>query len=233
MELFVPRQPDPFIKRARDQEIAKFGHLNALVREVNNLILNSGVLTIVAGAGITVNSTDPQNPIISAAGGSQNLSQVLATGNDAGNQDAINFRDISLFGTLYDEGGTGFQILTAGALTLNIGTASTWAFSDDLTITGTNIDMSGIGVLTAGTGGIKTDIINNATAADLVITGTTNSNIFKIYDGGGFLLETKNNGNLDLAIQGTGIITMNAAPTYTGTVAGSAGLNIVNGLVMA
>lgn len=79
---------------------------------------------------------------------------------------------------------------------------------------------------------VKTDAINNATATDLVITGTSNSNKIIIGDSGAIMLETKNNGNIDLTVHGTGIITMNAAPTYTGTIAAAAGLSVVNGLIM-
>lgn len=46
-------------------------------------------------------------------------------------------------------------------------------------------------------------------------------------------LRTSSNGDLNLVVNGAGIVNMNGAATYTGTVAGAAGLNVVNGLIMA
>ncbi len=38
MRKLLPRQPDPYIKKATDQEIAKFGHLNAIINELNSIV---------------------------------------------------------------------------------------------------------------------------------------------------------------------------------------------------
>lgn len=61
-----PRQPDPYIKTARDQETAKFGHLNWLIGQINAIPIGSGVQSVVAGGNIIVDNTDPYNPIVSS-----------------------------------------------------------------------------------------------------------------------------------------------------------------------
>jgi len=43
MNYFEPQSPDPFIKKNEDQGLAKFGHLNAIVKTINTL----GVTTII------------------------------------------------------------------------------------------------------------------------------------------------------------------------------------------
>jgi len=35
MEKFVPQSPDPFLNKDEDMSLAKFGHINAIVDELN------------------------------------------------------------------------------------------------------------------------------------------------------------------------------------------------------
>jgi hypothetical protein len=37
MEKFVPQSPDPFLKKDSDMSLAKFGHINAIVEELNTV----------------------------------------------------------------------------------------------------------------------------------------------------------------------------------------------------
>ena len=58
MKKFIPKQPDPFIKKASDQELAKFGHLNALVDEI-------GIIPKLYVAQLTqVNTDAPEATVI-------------------------------------------------------------------------------------------------------------------------------------------------------------------------
>lgn len=41
MDLFVPQSPDPFLKKDSDMSLAKFGHINAIVDELN--VLNNAL----------------------------------------------------------------------------------------------------------------------------------------------------------------------------------------------
>lgn len=47
MTPFFPKSPDPFIKKEADMETAKFGHLNAIVANLNNI--RWGIVTLVGG----------------------------------------------------------------------------------------------------------------------------------------------------------------------------------------
>jgi len=53
MNKFYPAQPDPYIKHSPDQELAKFGHLNALVAVFNAWSGSQTGLTAKAGGGQT------------------------------------------------------------------------------------------------------------------------------------------------------------------------------------
>jgi len=56
------------------------------------IVANGGIQSIVAGTNVTVDNTDPQNPIVSASGGggsTPNLEEVLIEGNNAFNQSIV------------------------------------------------------------------------------------------------------------------------------------------------
>ncbi len=130
-------------------------------------------------------------------------------------------------------GGTNIQINddnSGGGSIFNTFQASgTWIAavaggSNIVQIDSTGLLTDNITELTAAAGvtinsGLKVDAINSATGV-LTIGGTS-------------LVLNSSLGNLDITIGLGQIITMNGANTYTGTVAGAAALNIVNGLVMA
>lgn len=49
MKYFKPQSPDPFIKKDADMALAKFGHLNAIVNELNQFHLNQTVAAYAGG----------------------------------------------------------------------------------------------------------------------------------------------------------------------------------------
>jgi hypothetical protein len=60
---------DPFIKNNEDTNPARFGHLNAIVDVITalqNTPPGSGIASVQAGTDISVDNTDPLNPIINS-----------------------------------------------------------------------------------------------------------------------------------------------------------------------
>ena len=60
---------DPFIRNNQDTNPAKFGHINAIVDAVTalqNIPPGSGVASVQAGTDISVDNTDPLNPIVNS-----------------------------------------------------------------------------------------------------------------------------------------------------------------------
>lgn len=111
-------------------------------------------------------------------GGGGNLETTLLAGDDANGQNALNFLDVSLTGTLYDHDGLGLDFISSDHLNLTVGAASTWTFGGDLIITGSNVDMSAITSLTVGGLGVITDSIVEKTAgAGIDVTGTSGTMI--------------------------------------------------------
>lgn len=55
---FVPSSPDLFLNDDPDMSLAKFGHINAIVNEVNKVTGNTAVVTQTTGitSGVTINS---------------------------------------------------------------------------------------------------------------------------------------------------------------------------------
>lgn len=53
MKYFTPKSPDPFIKKDADMSIAKFGHLNAIVNELNQFHLNQTIAAFAGGGQIS------------------------------------------------------------------------------------------------------------------------------------------------------------------------------------
>ena len=70
---FYPRTPDPFLGNNQDATIAKLGHINALIDYINDVPPGSGIQSIVAGTNVTVDNTDPLNPIVNAVSTLQNV----------------------------------------------------------------------------------------------------------------------------------------------------------------
>jgi hypothetical protein len=69
LKKFLPETPDKFLNTSADLPLARFGHINQLVNAINNLEESSGggiVESIVEGDNISIDNTDPANPIISA-----------------------------------------------------------------------------------------------------------------------------------------------------------------------
>lgn len=62
MEKFVPQSPDPFLNKDEDMSLAKFGHINAIVDELNvttalalaakNNVYNSNANAILGGLSV-------------------------------------------------------------------------------------------------------------------------------------------------------------------------------------
>jgi hypothetical protein len=60
---------DPFIRNNQDTNPAKFGHINAIVDAVTalqNIPPGSGIASVQAGTDISVDNTDPLNPIVNS-----------------------------------------------------------------------------------------------------------------------------------------------------------------------
>jgi hypothetical protein len=60
---------DPFIRNNQDTNPAKFGHINAIVDAVTalqNTPPGSGIASVQAGTDISVDNTDPLNPIVNS-----------------------------------------------------------------------------------------------------------------------------------------------------------------------
>jgi hypothetical protein len=69
LKKFLPETPDKFLNTSTDLPLARFGHINQLVNAINNLEESSGggtIQSIVEGDNISIDNTDPANPIISA-----------------------------------------------------------------------------------------------------------------------------------------------------------------------
>jgi hypothetical protein len=66
---FFPRLSDNNLIKGANSTLARFGHLNALVDYINNVPPGSGIASVQGGDGITVDDSDPLNPIINADGG--------------------------------------------------------------------------------------------------------------------------------------------------------------------
>lgn len=62
MEKFVPQSPDPFLNKDEDMSLAKFGHINAIVDELNvttalalaakNNVYTNNALAILGGLSV-------------------------------------------------------------------------------------------------------------------------------------------------------------------------------------
>jgi hypothetical protein len=60
MKKFIPQSPDPFLKKPEDMTLAKFGHLNELVKNITNIeetiaiptVIPSGIFGISNAAGV-------------------------------------------------------------------------------------------------------------------------------------------------------------------------------------
>jgi len=63
--------------------------------------LDTKIETIQAGTNITVDDTDPLNPIVSATGGSQDLQGVLDTGNYAESPSTFSYAEVNLDDTTH------------------------------------------------------------------------------------------------------------------------------------
>jgi hypothetical protein len=60
---------DPLIRSANDRVVGRFGHLNKLVNAITALQETppgSGIQSVVAGTNVTVDDTDPLNPIVNS-----------------------------------------------------------------------------------------------------------------------------------------------------------------------
>jgi hypothetical protein len=69
LKKFLPETPDKYLNASTDLPLARFGHINQLVNAINNLEESSGngtIQSIVEGDNISIDNTDPANPIISA-----------------------------------------------------------------------------------------------------------------------------------------------------------------------
>ena len=87
---------DPTIRTENDRILARFGHLNIIVDAITELQETppgSGIASIQAGAGITVDPSDPSNPIVSLtdtstflplSGGTMDSEAVISFANSAG-----------------------------------------------------------------------------------------------------------------------------------------------------
>lgn len=76
MKKFTPKQPDPYIKKDGDQELAKFGHLNAIVAVLNN---QSATLTGISANGViqaTATLLGENLNVVSTAGGGNTAVQL-------------------------------------------------------------------------------------------------------------------------------------------------------------
>lgn len=128
-----PYQPDPYIKLATDQEIAKFGHLNWLIGQINQIAVG-GIQSIIAGTDISVDITDPQNPIINytgGAGGGEDLDQTLTLGDDANQQNIVNLNTLqggsAILLTITDDNSGGILLNPTGPATIgSVGDLSTF-----------------------------------------------------------------------------------------------------------
>jgi hypothetical protein len=69
LKKFLPESPDKYLNTSADLPLARFGHINQLVNAINTLEESSGngtIQSIVEGDNISIDNTDPANPIISA-----------------------------------------------------------------------------------------------------------------------------------------------------------------------
>jgi len=51
LDKFIPQSPDKFLRKEEDMHLAKFGHLNELVKKVNEITTNVYVDNAAAVAG--------------------------------------------------------------------------------------------------------------------------------------------------------------------------------------
>jgi hypothetical protein len=78
---------DPVIVIPNDANIARFGHLNEIVdaiTELQEIPPGSGIASVVAGDNITVDDTDPLNPIVNAKWPTQSYKVYIALLNQSG-----------------------------------------------------------------------------------------------------------------------------------------------------
>jgi len=82
MNKFVPMSPDPYIKKDGDQELAKFGHLNAIVNVLNNQALSQTGLVAHAGDGQALGTPLQQGfnafSVVATTGDSATLPSLVA-----------------------------------------------------------------------------------------------------------------------------------------------------------
>ena len=58
MKKFIPKSPDPFIKKEADQELAKFGHINAIVANLPAAPAYKQYMAIMSQTGTNAPTVD-------------------------------------------------------------------------------------------------------------------------------------------------------------------------------
>ena len=150
----------------------------------------TGVLTIVAGTGISVNSTDPQNPIVTATGGAAPISSLTAA---VASNSIDNVAHLQLWEWNSLTSGNGLQLNSSSTLRTGTGSqllrvyvsgANAASGITSIAIAGSNVssgtNSTAIGGLFSATGGATKNI-----GAQFSATGGTNNYALIVPSGGG------------------------------------------------